>query len=87
MNLRNRIRKIESLNNQQTTDWLISLSDEELERISGSEAEDKVFTDWLKTLNETELLTVRDGKPNAKALMEKFYEYKNENQSNRKGER
>ena len=85
MNIKGRIKKIETNNAQNFNRWLSSLSDEELQDIADQGGADISSSEWLKTLTDDELETIIYDRPGATALKERRNEYKKHNQENRSG--
>ena len=75
MNIKSRIKKIETQNKVNFNKWLTDASDEELERIIRERGGGGQYAEWLKTLTDSEIETLRYGKPGANALRRKFDEY------------
>ena len=76
MNIKSRIKKVETNNAQIFDDWIENLSDEELERIVVGDGNNNDFAEYLTTLADTELELIRYGKPDANTIRGKFNEYK-----------
>jgi len=79
MKLKTKIRNIEKRQRENEIAWLESLTDAELDKIAGER--DLIVSEWLKTLTDDELLILRDGRPGANKLMDKFNEYQKQNQT------
>lgn len=76
MNIKNKLQRIETARRVNQSDWIKNATDAELKSLVEAQGGgDPHFTEWLKTLSDKELLTLRDGKPGARKLLEKFNEY------------
>ena len=79
MSLKTKIKTLEKRQKENKTAWLKNLSDDKLEKIAGER--DLIVTSWLGTLTTDELLILRDDRPGATGLREKFNEYQKQNQT------
>lgn len=80
MNLKTRINRLEKQKELNFNLWLRNLSDEELEALTESYG-GPIYSQWLAMLTDEELEILCYGKPGAKQLQNRFYEYQKQNEA------
>lgn len=82
MNLKTRLSKLENERSARFRQYLDTLSDDELSAlIKEYDEQFPLSAKWFAALTDDELDILRDGRPGAKALERKYYEYKKQNQT------
>jgi hypothetical protein len=82
MNLKSRLRKLEIVQRERWQQYLETLSDDELEKLAKEYEENfPLGSEWLKTLTDGELDILIEGRTGARAIEQKYYEFKRQNQT------